>query len=94
MKHIVLDENADECVLTPEELEKAENDLREKRLEKARRKRRKNDTMFSVISKTVMGIGLLGMVISMLLESGAMMTACIATVAVAGGISYLFFKDK
>lgn len=93
MKDIIIDEN-DERVLTQEELEKIENEERSERLKKAKRRRGKKDPLFSVICKVIMGLGLFGMVISMLLESGTMMTVCLASVAVAGGISYFFFRDK
>lgn len=94
MKNIVLDETEDERVLTPEEIEKIENEERDERLKKARRKRGKKDPVFSLICKIIMGAGLFGMVISMLLESGNMMTVCLAAVAAAGTVSYFFFRDK
>ncbi len=93
MKDIIIDEN-EERVLMPEELEKNENEARDERLKKAKRRRGKRDPLLSVICKVVMGLGLFGMVISMLLESGTMMTVCLAAVAAAGGISYFFFRDK
>lgn len=93
MKDIIIDEN-EERVLMPEELEKNENEARDERLKKAKRRRGKRDPLLSVICKVVMGLGLFGMVISMLLESGTMMIVCLAAVAAAGGISYFFFRDK
>ena len=93
MKDIIIDEN-EERVLMPEELEKNENEVRDERLKKAKRRRGKRDPLLSVICKVIMGLGLFGMVISMLLESGTMMTVCLAAVAAAGGISYFFFRDK
>ncbi|GEM_PF-3609711 len=93
MKDIIIDEN-EERVLMPEELEKIENEARDERLKKAKRRRGKRDPLLSVICKVIMGLGLFGMVISMLFESGTMMTVCLAAVAAAGGISYFFFRDK
>ena len=71
MKDIIIDEN-EERVLMPEELEKIENEARDERLKKAKRRRGKRDPLLSVICKVIMGLGLFGMVISMLLESGTM----------------------
>lgn len=88
----IIDE--EERVLTPEELEQIEENQRKERIKKAIGKGKKNRSGFSVFFKCVMGVGLLIMVISMLLESGVMMTVSLITVAVAGLVSYFFFDGK
>lgn len=88
----IIDE--EERILTPEELEQIKETQRQNRIKKAIGKKRRNTSKFSVFFKCVMGLGLLTMVISMLLESGVMMTVALVTVAVAGLISYFFFDGK
>ncbi len=88
----IIDE--EEKILTPEELEQIEEAQRKERIKKAMGKKHRNVSKLSVFFKCIMGLGLLTMVISMLLESGVMMTVALVTVAVAGLISYFFFDGK
>ncbi len=79
---IVIDEN---------EEENTEEKQRRERLDKIRKPKKKLDG-FSILTKTVMGLGLVLMFLSMLWQSGLLIGISIAMIIFSGLISYVFFK--
>lgn len=91
-KVIIIDEEADDefLELSPEEIEEIQ---RNERLKKIYKKRKKYNTdIWNNVSKIVNVIGLFGIAIGMLLESGMIAAVCLGIIFISCIVNYIFLK--
>lgn len=89
---IIIDENSEAEVteLSQEELEEIQ---RNERLQKILKKRKKRDTtIWSNLSIIINIMGLVGIMVGMLLESGVIAAICLAIILISSIVNYIFLR--
>ena len=90
-KVIIVDETSDEeRELTPEELEELQRNERLKNIFKT--PKRRNTSKLYYLSKVVNIVGLLGIMIAMLLESGGVFAIFFVLILISCIVNYVFLK--